>query len=144
MALIHGTCVAIGGRAVLMRGPSGSGKSDLALRLIDGGAQLVADDYVAVTAEKDRLRAASPQEIAGKMEVRGLGLVELPYRGNVVICLVADLCGLDKIERYPDPLQTEIEGCAVPLIRLWAFEASAAAKLKMALAQQHDDADLDE
>ena len=71
--MVHATCVAIGDRAVLLCGPSGSGKSDLALRLIDGGAQLVADDQVVLRAEGGRIVARAPEALAGRMEVRGIG-----------------------------------------------------------------------
>ncbi|HAQ33260.1 MAG TPA: serine/threonine protein kinase, partial [Rhodospirillaceae bacterium] len=75
MTLIHGTCVALNGVTVLLRGPSGSGKSDLALRLIDGGGRLVADDQTLVEIQGERLVATAPETIAGKMEVRGVGVL---------------------------------------------------------------------
>lgn len=134
MALVHASCVALGDKAVLIRGPSGSGKSDLALRLIDDGARLLADDYTALTREGSRLIASPPAEIAGKIEVRGLGLIDLPAASDVEVALVIDLVGQDEIERLPDPQDTEIEGVTVPLLGLWPFAASATAKVRLALA----------
>ena len=86
-----GTCVAVDGRGVLLRGPSGAGKSDLALRLIDRGAELVADDRVALVSSAGVLTASAPPALRGLMEVRGLGVFRLPYRTSVQLSLVADL-----------------------------------------------------
>lgn len=133
MALEHASCVALGGKAVLIRGPSGSGKSDLALRLIDGGARLLADDYTLLIREGGQIIAAPPDEIAGKMEVRGVGLVEMPCVREVPLALVIDLVGEAEVERLPDPRDTEIEGVKLPLLEMWPFEASAAAKVRLAL-----------
>src|SRR5436305_10627889 len=88
---VHATCVAIAGRGILIRGRSGSGKSDLALRLIDRGARLVSDDYTILSASSGRIRAAAPATIAGKLEIRGIGIVDLATESDVPICLVADL-----------------------------------------------------
>lgn len=136
MALVHASCVALGDKAVLIRGPSGSGKSDLALRLIDTGAQLLADDYTALTPDGSRLIARPPAEIAGKIEVRGIGLVDLPAASDIAVALVIDLVGQDDLERLPDPQEAEIEGVTLPLLALWPFAASAPAKVRLALAQQ--------
>ena len=89
--LVHGSCVGIGGRGVLLRGPPGGGKSDLALRLIDGGAVLVADDQVALTARDGALFAAPPETIAGKIEARGIGIMNLPHDAEARVALVIDL-----------------------------------------------------
>ena len=79
METVHGTCVEIRGRAVLLRGPPGSGKSDLALRLIECGARLVADDRVVLHGEEGVLYAFTPPAIAGTIEVRGVGLLRVPF-----------------------------------------------------------------
>ena len=84
---VHASTVATGGRAVLLSGPSGSGKSDLALRLIDRGFTLVSDDQTVVMREGDRLIASAPPTIAGKLEVRGLGIVEMETLTDVPIAL---------------------------------------------------------
>jgi serine kinase of HPr protein (carbohydrate metabolism regulator) len=134
MALEHASCVALGNQAVLIRGPSGSGKSDLALRLIDGGARLLADDYTLLTRAGEQVIATPPEEIAGKMEVRGVGLVELPCAREVPLALIIDLVGEGDVERLPEPREIEIEGVALPLLEIWPFAASAAAKVRLALA----------
>ena len=130
---VHATCVAIGGRGLLLFGHSGSGKSDLALRLIDRGAKLVSDDYTLVTAKDGRLLGRAPATISGKMEVRGVGLVEMDFESDVPICLAVDL------DRVPDRLPEEgevmtIAGRAIPLIGLLSLEGSSPIKAELALA----------
>ena len=140
--LVHGTCVALGKRAALLRGPSGAGKSDLALRFLalsgeDGEkALLVADDQVFVGSNgSGELVASAPPTIAGKIEVRGLGIIEVPTLAEARLTLVCDLVGTKEVPRMPPhPWErTVIAGVPVPLIKLDPFEASAPAKLKMAL-----------
>jgi HPr kinase/phosphorylase len=133
MKTIHATCVAIGQRGVLLRGDSGSGKSDLALRLIDEGAMLVADDQVVVTVRDGGLEASPPQALAGLIEVRGFGIVRLPYRAPVMLGLVATLVDRRDVPRMPEPDRTEIAGIALPHLLLAPFDASAVAKLKLAI-----------
>ena len=127
-----GTCVAVDGRGVLLRGPSGAGKSDLALRLIDDGAELVADDRVALVSSAGGLTASAPPALRGLMEVRGLGVFRLPYRTSVQVSLVVDLVD-DEGERLPAPDQTTILGHALPAIRLSAKGPSAAARVRLVL-----------
>ena len=131
MTLIHGTCVALDGVAVLLRGPPGSGKSDLALRLIDGGGRLIADDQTLVEMRDGRLMASAPENIARKMEVRGVGVLAVETEESGILGLVVDL-EPDPPERMPEPESAEILGAALPLLRLNPFEASAAAKLRLA------------
>lgn len=135
MLRLHATCVAVDGYGVLLRGPSGSGKSDLALRLIDGGARLVADDQVLLTGTGGVLRASPPPPIAGRMEVRGVGIVSLPHRSDVEVALVVDLVRADTVERMPDPGTATLAGVAVPLVSLAAFEASTPAKIRLLLGR---------
>lgn len=132
MTPIHATAVAIRGRGVLFVGPSGSGKSDLALRLIDRGATLVADDRVVLTRDGDRVLASSPATIAGLIEVRGVGIVAVPHAAGVPVALVVDLAAPPA--RLPDPATRDVAGLAVPVVALAAFEASAALKVEAALA----------
>ena len=132
MTLVHGTCVDVGGTAVLLRGVSGSGKSDLALRLIDEGARLIADDQVAVVASGGALIATAPPAIAGQIEVRGVGLLAVPTAASGRIGLVIDLVAPQAIERLPRAEATEIAGVSVPRLALAPFEASAAAKVRLA------------
>jgi serine kinase of HPr protein (carbohydrate metabolism regulator) len=130
-ATVHASCVAIGGRAVLIAGPSGSGKSDLALRLIDRGARLVSDDYTRVEAQAGRLQATAPAAIAGRIEIRGVGIAEIERLPEAFVCLHVDL-GRPS-ERLPEPGHVEIEGVAIPSIALSPLEASAPIKLEQAL-----------
>jgi serine kinase of HPr protein (carbohydrate metabolism regulator) len=129
---LHATSVAIDGRAVLLSGPSGSGKSDLALRLIDRGAALVSDDYTLVKRVDGRLLATAPATIAGKMEVRGLGIVDVPAIGDAPVALIVDL--FTPADRMPlEPLRRAIAGIDVPVAKIAPFEASAPIKVKLAL-----------
>lgn len=131
---LHASCIAIHGRAVLIEGPSGSGKSDLALRLIDRGAQLVADDYTILTREGGALKASSPPTIAGRIEVRAIGIVEMPHVDRVPVALLVRL--VDRPERMPaDDSDRLIAGIVVPEIALNAHEASAPIKVECALAR---------
>ena len=131
--LIHATAVAIDGRAVLLRGAPGSGKSDLALRLIDAGARLVADDQSELCRCGDALIVRAPATIAGLIEVRGIGIFRLDALAEAPVTLIADLVPAEKVERLPARRSETILGVAVPLIALAPFEASAAAKLRLAL-----------
>lgn len=132
---IHATCVALGGAGVLLLGESGAGKSDLALRLIDGGAALVADDRVLLSAHKGILFARAPQTIRGLMEVRGLGILEMPTKEAAPIRLAAVL-GREG-PRLPPPRHYECKlplTQNVPLIALDPRLASAPARIRAALA----------
>ena len=134
MALIHATCITLNGIGVLIRGPSGAGKSDLALRLIDGGAELVADDYCELTGQNGQIVAAAPSTIAGKIEIRGYGIITLPFRAFAAVGLVVDLAPEREIERMPEAANCVLEGISVPKLMLDAFTASAAAKVRLVLA----------
>ena len=109
----HASAVAIGGRAVLIGGLSGVGKSDLALRLIDRGAVLISDDYCDVRRAEGQARASAPATILGKMEIRGVGIVEMATEQHVPIALFVDL---DRApERLPEPGETRsLAGVALP------------------------------
>jgi HPr kinase/phosphorylase len=131
--LVHGTAVAIDSRAVLLRGPPGCGKSDLALRLIDGGARLIADDQVVLLPREGHILVRAPATIAGLIEVRGVGILRLNPLDEVRLALVVDLVPAAQIERLPEPRFETILGLAIPLLALAPFEASAAAKLRLAL-----------
>lgn len=130
---LHATTVAIGGRAVLITGRSGSGKSDLALRLIDRGARLVSDDYTIVKRIGGVLSATAPSRISGKMEIRGIGIVAIEPLSQAPVALAVDL---DRgADRLPELGETRvIAGIAVPVIALDAREASAPIKVELALA----------
>lgn len=130
---LHVTTVAIGGRAVLLEGASGAGKSDLALRLIDRGAELVSDDYTLLVSDGERLLARAPGTIAGQMEVRGVGIVSLPHRAEAPVAM---LFVLDETPaRLPEPASRVIAGIAVPVLALDPLPASAPLKVEWALRQ---------
>jgi HPr kinase/phosphorylase len=141
--LVHGTCVALGNRAVLLRGGSGSGKSDLALRFLalhsEGELRpyLIADDQVWVETADGQARASAPETLAGLIEVRGLGIAEMPFLATAPLVLVCDLVAPEEVPRMPpDPWdRTVLAGISLPSLRLSAFEASAPLKLRMALLQ---------
>ena len=129
---LHATSVAIRGRAVLLSAPSGGGKSDLALRLIDRGAMLVSDDYTLVKRMEGRLIATAPATIAGRMEVRGIGIVDLPTTPEAPVALLIELA--DDVERMPLAMRRRaVAGLDVPVARLSPFEASAPIKVELAL-----------
>lgn len=128
---IHATCVAIGGHAVLIEGRSGAGKSDLALRLIDRGAVLVSDDR---TVLRPGAVASAPPTIAGRMEVRGLGIVDMRHVDDVPVALIVTIEAAP--DRFPDPPRTRaIEGRAIPCIAVAALEPSAPIKVELALTR---------
>jgi HPr kinase/phosphorylase len=130
--LVHGTAVAIEGEAVLLRGPPGVGKSDLALRLIDGGARLVADDQALLRRADNRVLARAPEAIAGLIEVRGVGILRVDPADEAPLSLLVDLVPSAEVERLPESRFEMVLGLTIPLIALAPFEASAAAKLRLA------------
>ena len=143
---VHGTAVAFGKAALLLRGPSGAGKSDLALRLlgvdtvaltrlgISVQPRLVADDQVTITIDDAVLIASAPEPIRGLIEVRGVGIVRVPFVERAELRLVIDLVPAKDVPRMP-PAQatTEVLGQHLPLLRLHAFDASAPLKCALAL-----------
>ena len=129
---LHATAVALDGRAVLISGPSGSGKSDLALRMLDRGFVLVSDDRTIVRKEGTRLIVSAPETIKGKLEVRGVGIVEMEHQNNLPVALVVELTR--DIQRMPDENRERmILGIAIPLVNIDAMTASAPSKVAVAL-----------
>jgi HPr kinase/phosphorylase len=148
---LHGTCVSVGGEGVLILGEPGSGKSALALRLIDEPgygisgillrSELVADDQVIVTRDQDRLMASAPAALHGKLEIRGLGIVTLATPPSVPLALVVKMQDHAAIERLPDPATFDILGMALPLVEIDGKMPSAPARLRAALTWlKHPDA----
>jgi HPr kinase/phosphorylase len=131
--------VALGGAGAILQGPSGSGKSDLALRFALEtpealNAMLVADDQVRVEARQGKLFASPPERLAGKIEVRGVGIVSLPYLAEAELKLICRLAETYDVPRLPDFTLTEtLCGVALPVMTLAPFEPSAPAKLRLAL-----------
>ena len=135
MTQVHqATCVAINGRAVLIEGAPGSGKSSLALTLIDRGAVLVGDDGVTLEPRGGRLYASPPPNIAGLLEVRNLGLLEFPTVGDVPVALVVRLdAGAARFVEEAE--RVELGGVELPLARLWPGGEVLALKVELALAR---------
>ena len=130
--LVHATAIAIEGAVILLRGPPGAGKSDLALRLIDGGARLVADDQAELRRVEDQILVGAPAAIAGLIEIRGIGILRVDPIEAAPLALLIDLVPSAEVERFPEARFEDILGLSVPLIALAPFEASAAAKVRFA------------
>ncbi|MEP2988791.1 MAG: HPr kinase/phosphatase C-terminal domain-containing protein [Parasphingorhabdus sp.] len=129
---IHATAVAIGKTGILITGPSGSGKSDLALQLIDRGALLISDDQVIVTLENDIVALNPPQKIAGKIEVYSLGVFEVSFVTNIALSMIVKLS--NDSERFPFSKPTDrFFGIDVPAITLDSNRSTAAIKVELAL-----------
>ncbi len=131
---VHASCVAVENLGCLLLGPAGAGKSDLALRLVmDQDAKLVADDQVSLARRADRLVASPPANLAGLIEVRGLGILRMAHRPRVTLGLAVVLVPPDEVERLPEADEgIEYLGVALPLLRLAPFEASAPHKVRLA------------
>lgn len=143
MDRINGTCVRIGETGVLIRGPSGAGKSDLALRLIDRGAVLIADDYCDVERRPDALILRAPSTIAGRMEVRGLGILHTPYGEHARLGLIVDLAEGKDIERLPEKTADHLAGIEIPWIQVDAKQASADVKVRLVIRALAGDVTID-
>ncbi len=140
--LIHASCVAVNGKAVLLSGPPGIGKSDLALRLIDEGALLLSDDQTLLEREEGGLIAKPPASIEGLIEVRHVGLMRLPFVKAAPVALYVDLLGPDEqAERLPEPETIFFLDQPVRRLRLPSFAASTPAKIRMVLGVGRHSAD---
>lgn len=155
--LVHATCVAVACRGdgnqddagqeqagqaekapntgILLLGPSGAGKSDLALRLIDRGAKLVSDDQTYLSRQEGKLWAQAPESLAGRMEVRGLGILQMPYEKKIEVTACFQLVEASAIERLPEKKSRSFLGISLPSLDLFPFEASADAKLRLAVRE---------
>jgi HPr kinase/phosphorylase len=133
----HASCVAVGGDGALLRGPSGAGKSDLALRFAHARPdhRLVADDQVLIEAREGRIFAGPHPALAGLIEVRGVGIMRIDYRGEAELRLIVDLVPVDAVPRIPPdpPVTVDLGGVRLPMLRLWPHEASAPLKLRLAI-----------
>jgi len=143
--LIHATCVAVGEVGVLLIGPPGSGKSDLALRLIDTAgfgignapltAHLVADDQVKLTRIEDHLEAQAPEALASLLEIRGVGIVRVAHLASIRVDLAVRLRSQKEIERMPDLAEQRhvALGVSIPLVEIDPAAASAPARVRAAV-----------
>lgn len=128
------SCVAIGGRAVLIEGAPGSGKSSLALALIDRGAELIGDDGVLVEPRGGALHALPHPNTRGLIEVRNVGIVTMPARDDAPVALALWLD--EEAPRFIDRAETLlVEGISVPLIRLWPYSPTLALRAELALSR---------
>ena len=129
---LHASCVALDGRAVLITGISGSGKSDLSLRLLDRGFLLVSDDQTILRKIGERVIASAPATIAGKLEIRGVGIVDMETIQDVPVALLVELTS--EVTRLPDDSRERpVLGVKIPLVSVDAMTASAASKVALAL-----------
>ena len=131
-SLIHATAIAMEGDAILLRGPPGAGKSDLALRLIENGARLIADDQALLRRADNHVLVRAPAAVAGLIEVRGIGILRIDFLDEAPLGLVVDLVAPTEVERIPDDRFEVVLGLPIRMIALAPFEASAVAKLRLA------------
>lgn len=130
--IFHGSAVAIGGNGVLLLGPSGSGKSDLALRLIDRGAKLICDDALHIEHSNGLPLLSCAPNIAGKIEIRGIGICPVDFVPSAPLRLIVQLT--QDMERMPPEHQRiNIADFSVPMFKLDPFQASSALKVEWAL-----------
>ncbi|GHB25154.1 HPr kinase [Pseudovibrio japonicus] len=137
---IHATCLVVGTKGILIRGPSEAGKSALALELMERAhhngnfAALVADDRVYVSEKNGRLVGSCPSPIKGKAELRGYGIIDVPYLDTAVIHMVLDLEAREEIDRLPDEQTLTCELCSVKLIRQQVPKEDHLAAIRLANA----------
>jgi serine kinase of HPr protein (carbohydrate metabolism regulator) len=140
--ILHGAAAALevqgyAPSAVLLRGKSGTGKSDLVLRLIAAGGMLVSDDQVVVERHQDKIMVSAPAAIQGLIEVRGVGLLKYPAAPQAQLRLVIDLVPREEVPRLPDRESADILGVAIPSLKLHAFDASTPLKIFKAIELVH-------
>ncbi len=127
--LYHGTSLIIGGKGVLLRGKSGAGKSDLALRLIHQGATLIADDQTEIVHHGDTLTMTVPKALQGKLEIRGVGIIDIDFCPKHSLDLLINLKNWKDIERLPEEIKENLEGVSLPRYDIDPFEISAVEKI---------------
>lgn len=134
---IHASCVSVGSHGVLLLGESGSGKSDVTLRLMARGAMLVADDQVILREEEATLFASVDPAIRGVLEIRGVGLVKYPVANNIPLRLAVHLVSLDEMEHIPEPQTYTALGVKIPQISIYGFDSSTPDKIYAAVHAMH-------
>lgn len=135
---LHATCVRVLGLGVLLVGASGTGKSDLALRLIDRGAELVADDQVIISRDRSDLIARPPENFGGMLEINGVGIFQLPFQAETILALAVVLKKADEIVRLPEPGHTDLLNLTLPELAINPWEISASIKVEMAVKALKD------
>ena len=135
MQNIHASCISYKKKGVLFLGKSGSGKSDICLRMIcNHNAKLIADDRVNISLNKNKVYANYVENLAGLLEVRGVGILNFPYYKKTQINIDVELVdSFDKVERLPQEDFFEFEGAKIKRIKLYPFENSAENKRILAL-----------
>lgn len=128
---LHGTCVEVKGRAVLITGKPGSGKSSLALQLMDRGAILIADDQTALSQEEGGIVVRAPLALKGLMEVRGVGICQFPYQEKSFLKLFVEICDRIDVERLPESTYIEYYGIQVPSLKLLKEDPLGAIKVEL-------------
>jgi len=134
--LIHGSTIEIKGKAVLISGKSGMGKSSLALQLMDRGGLLVADDQTLISFEEKELVTRAPASIQGMMEVRGIGICTFPFQESSPLSLCVEICEEKTLERLPERLFIEYYGIQVPLLKLEKADPLGAIKVELRLGKR--------
>lgn len=127
---IHASCVSVDGNGLLIIGPSGAGKSSLALEMMAYGAQLVSDDRCQLAAYEGRLYASPPDTIAGRIEARGVGILNADHLAEVRVCAVLDL-GKNETDRLPESRTVQIMGVPLPCYQKSDQSPLAAAMMQL-------------
>lgn len=137
---LHATCIALDNKGVLLVGPSGVGKSDVALRLIDGGAELVSDDQTFLRCEDGKLWASPPEKIVGLLEIRNVGLMRLPYCAETEVFLYVELVAdPNSLERMPHPIFNSLLDCRVKSLTLAGYAASTPSIIRAVIRGEFED-----
>ena len=131
MPLIHATAISVNGKGLILRGPSGSGKSDLAARAIDGGAVLIGDDQIVLSRRAGTLYLEPAPNLAGLLEVRGVGILQVaPFLSAHSAAAIIDMAKSSEVPRLPERQFETLHGIALPRFALAPLEASAPLKLR--------------
>ena len=128
---VHATCIGLEGIGLLLRGPSGTGKSDLAFRMMEHNSKLIADDCVNLFLKNGVLMAQAPYSLRGLLEVRGVGIIEVPYENNICVFGVINLVDSNQVQRLPNHQMETLLGIEVPSYQLNPWEISAIAKVRL-------------
>jgi HPr kinase/phosphorylase len=139
MEKLQASSVAIDGEAILLIGPSGSGKSDLCLRLMDRGGHLISDDFVELSEKGEQVYVSAPSAIEGLLEIRGIGIKRVAFVEGAPLKMVFYLKDEKDIERLPEPQETKICGISVPCFDINAMTASAPLKIVTVLSSSDED-----